>query len=168
MQPPGDGTGNVPEPDAAQVLQDLEQLRDERDRFLTLLQRTRADFENYQKRAQRDLEQERRYVHTPLIRDLLPALDNLERALAAVKEESPLSKGVAMVHAQLLDTLKRYGITPIEAANQPFDPHFHQAVMQQPAADQVPNTVLQVLEPGYRYHDRVLRPSKVVVSRASD
>lgn len=163
---PVDGTLNATEPEAAQVIQDLEQLRHERDKFLELLQRTRADFENYQKRAHRDLEQERRYAYTPLVKDLLPALDNLERALAAAQEETPLSKGVAMVHTLLLDTLKRHGIMRIEAENQPFDPNFHQAVMQR-AADHAPNTVIQVLEPGYLYHDRVLRPSKVVVSRGS-
>jgi molecular chaperone GrpE len=163
-----DGEGATSEQQAAQVVQDLEQLREERDKFLTLLQRTRADFENYQKRSSRDLEQERRYAYTPLVRDLLTAIDNLERALASVQEETALSKGVAMVHTLLMDTLKRHGITRIEAVGQPFDPNYHQAVMQQPAANQPPNTVLQVLAPGYLYHDRVLRPSSVVVSKAVD
>lgn len=153
--------------EASQVLDDIEQLRaraEERDKFLDLLQRTRADFENYQKRVQRDLEQERRYALSPLVRDLLPALDNLERALASLKGESALSKGIEIVKSQLLEALKRHGITRIEAVGRPFDPHQHEAVMQQPAADQPANTVLQVLEEGYVYHDRVLRPSKVIVS----
>src|SRR5262249_2147547 len=152
--------------------EDLEQLRtkaEERDKFLELLRRTQADFENYQKRARRDAEEERRYALKPLALDLLPALDNLERALAASKDESPLSKGVPMVQNQLLESLKRHGIRPIEAAGQPFDPNQHQAVMQLPSTDLPPNTVLQVLEHGYMYHDRVLRPSKVVLSKeASD
>lgn len=158
----------VPEQEATQVLDDLDQLRtkaEERDRFLELLQRTRADFDNYQKRVHRDLEQERRYALHPLASDLLPALDNLGRALAAAKGDDAFTKGVAMVHTQILETLKRHGITPIDAVGQPFDPHSHQAVMQQPSSEQPPNTVLQVLEPGYRYHDRVLRPSKVIVSK---
>jgi molecular chaperone GrpE len=151
---------------AAQVLDDLDKLRAERDQFQELMLRTRADFENYQKRSQRDLQEERRYALRPLVADLLPAIDNLDRALAAVKEPSPLSQGVAMVKTQLLEALKRHGITRIEPMGQPFDPHQHEAVMQQPAANKPPGTVLQVLEPGYLYHDRVLRPSKVIVSKS--
>ncbi len=159
-----DGSEPTPERDAQQVFEDLEQLRGERDKFLDLLQRTRADFENYQKRVQRDLEQERRYAYTPLALDLLPALDNLERALAAAEEETPLRQGISLVRTQLLDALKRHGITRIDAEGKPFDPHLHQAMMQQPAPGKPANTVLQVLEPGYLYHDRVLRPSKVIVA----
>ncbi len=151
-----------------QIVEDLEQLRTkagERDKFLELLQRTKADFDNYQKRIHRDLEQERRYAFTPLATDLLPALDNLERALAAAKKDSALAKGVELVRGSLLEALKRHGISRIDAEGQPFDPHLHQAVMQQPAPDKPVNSVLQVLEPGYRYHDRVLRPAKVIVSK---
>jgi molecular chaperone GrpE len=154
--------------DEAQLRQDLDQLRAERDRFLDLLQRTQADFENYQKRVARDRADERRYAYTALALDLLPALDNLERALASVQAESPLSQGVAMVRTQLLAALARHGITPIDAVGQPFDPHRHEAVQQEPSTEHPPNTVLRVLEPGYAYHDRVLRPSKVVVSKAPE
>jgi molecular chaperone GrpE len=174
-----DGANGVrPENEAATgVLKDLEALRtraaaaeQDRARFLDLAQRTQADFENYQKRVQRDLAQERRYAQLPLALDLLPALDNLERATAEAKkakETGPLVQGVAMVQAQLLDVLRRHGITRIEALGKPFDPNLHQAVMQQPSADQPPGTVLQVLEPGYVIHDRVLRPARVVVSAAA-
>ena len=162
---------------ATAVMDDLEALRErsaalerERDEFRGLLQRTRADFENYQKRAQRDAAQERRYWHAGLALDLLPILDNFERAVDAAKqagETGPLVQGVAMIQAQVLDVLKRHGITRIEAHGQPFDPNLHQAVMQQPSSTQSPNTVLQVLEQGFMIHDRVLRPAKVVVSVAS-
>jgi molecular chaperone GrpE len=158
------------------VLADLESLRgmvatveQERDQFRGLLQRTQADFENYQKRIQRDLKQEIRYAAGPLVRDLLPALDNLDRATAAAKkagETGPLVQGVAMVQTQFLDVLKRHGITRIEALGQPFDPNLHQAVMQQPSKGHPPNTVLQVLEQGFMIHDRVLRPASVVVSKS--
>ncbi|HXG12334.1 MAG TPA: nucleotide exchange factor GrpE [Gemmataceae bacterium] len=161
---------------AAAVLDDLEALRSrlqsaeqERDQYLALLQRTRADFENYQKRLHRDLAQERRYASRPLALDLLPILDNLERAVSAAKQNNPgdpLLQGVAMVQAQFLDVLRRHGITPIEAQGKPFDPHLHEAVMQQPTADQPPGTVLQVLEQGFQMHDQVLRPARVVVSVA--
>ncbi len=162
------GDGNAASPEAA-VLEDLEALRaraQERDEFLDLLQRTRADFANYQKRSQRDREQERRYQYGPLVLDLLPALDNLERATAAAAqagEKGPLVQGVAMVQNQLLDILKRHGITPIDAQGKPFDPNLHQAVMQQPGHKEA-NKVVQVLERGYMIHDRVLRPAKVIVS----
>ena len=167
-----DGQKAEPDP-ASAVLDDLESLRtraQERDQFLALLKRTQADFENYQKRNQREREQDRRYLHGAFALDLLPALDNLERATEAARqagEKGPLVQGVAMVQSQLLDMLKRHGITPIEALGQPFDPNLHQAVMQQPSAEQPPNTVLQVLEKGFMIHDRILRPARVVVSTAS-
>jgi molecular chaperone GrpE len=145
---------------------DVEQKRDE---YLDLLQRTRADFENYQKRALRETIQERKYAHGSLAADLLPALDNLDRATAAAKQvgdKSSLAQGVSLVQSQLLDILRRHGITPIEAQGQPFDPNQHQAVMQQPSADVPPGSVLQVLEQGFLIHDRVLRPAKVIVSTA--
>lgn len=158
---------------AAAVLDDLEALRgraaraeQERDQFLNLLQRTRADFENYEKRVLRDHAQERRVMHGGLARDLLPALDNLERATQAAQqagEKGPLVQGVAMVQSQLLDALKRHGITRIAVEGQPFDPSMHEAIMQQPAADKKPGTVLQVVEQGFMLHDRVLRPAKVIV-----
>jgi molecular chaperone GrpE len=161
-----------------QVLDDLEALRaklqsaeQKRDEYLELAQRTRADFENYQKRMQRDLVQERRYAQAPLASDLLSALDNLERAIAAAEkagEEGPLVQGVSMVHTQLLDILRRHGVTRIEAQGQPFDPNLHQAVMQQPSKDHPPMTVVQVLEQGYLIHERVLRPARVIVSTAPD
>lgn len=159
---------------ATAVLDDLETLREraataerERDQFLSLLQRTQADFQNYQKRIQRDLQQERRYAHEPMARDLLQALDNLERATAAAKqagETGPLVQGVALVQNQMLDLLKRHGITRIEALGKPFDPNLHQAVMQKADPQQPPNTVVQVLQQGFQIHDRVLRPASVVVS----
>jgi len=161
---------------ATAVMDDLEALRGraeqaerDRDELRDLAQRTRADFENYQKRMQRDLTQERRYAQGPLAADLLPALDNLDRATAAAKqagETGPLVQGVAMVQSQVLDALRRHGIMRIEAQGQPFDPNLHQAVMQQPSDGVSPGTILQVLEQGYKIHDRVLRPARVVVSAA--
>lgn len=163
----GDGDNGA---DGAAVLDDLAKLRaraEERDQFLTLLQRTQADFENYQKRNQREREQERRYQEKALAYDLLPALDNLERALAAAQQSGDsgtLVEGVRMVHTQILEVLKRHGVTRIEAQGQVFDPNLHQAMMQQPAPDKPVNTILQVLEHGYMLHDRVLRPARVIVS----
>jgi molecular chaperone GrpE len=159
---------------AAAVLEDLESLRNrlgaaeqQRDEYLDLLRRTRADFENYQKRVQRDLAEERRYAHAPFARELLPVLDNLQRALDAAKhegEKGPLVQGVTLVQSHLLDVFRRFGISPIDPVGQPFDPNVHEAVLQEPMTDVAPGTVVQVLEPGYRLHDRILRPARVTVA----
>jgi len=162
---------------ATAVLSDLDALRQraeaaelERNQFLDLLKRTQADFENYQKRNQRERDQERRYMHKALAQDLLPVIDNFDRALASAEqagEKGPLVQGVGLVMAQLLDLLKRHGVTRIEAQAQPFDPNLHQAVMQRPADPEHPaNTVVQVLEQGFMIHDRVLRPARVIVATA--
>jgi molecular chaperone GrpE len=156
---------------ATAVLDDLETLRaraQERDQFLNLLQRTRADFENYQKRNQKEREQERRYYISGFAGDLLTVIDNLERATAAANqagEQGPLVQGVALVQNQFLDILKRHGVTRIDALGKPFDPNLHQAVMQESAPDKSPHTVTRVLEQGYTIHDRVLRPAKVAVAK---
>jgi molecular chaperone GrpE len=168
--PPGDngadppGTPNKELEGLRASLQAAEMARDE---YLTLVKQTRAEFENYQKRNARDMAAERRFAQSPLAGDLLPALDNLERAIAAANQagdKGSLAQGVAIVQSQLLDVLRRHGVTRIEAQGLPFDPHMHQAVMQQPSAQVPPQTVLQVLEPGYMLHDRVIRPASVVVS----
>jgi molecular chaperone GrpE len=163
---------------AERVLQDLEAIKaraeaaeQARDEYLSLAQRTKADFENYQKRAARDLAVERRYALTPLALDILPALDNLDRAMDAAKqagETGPLVQGVALVQSQFLDILRRHGVTRIDAQGQPFDPNLHQAVMQQPTKDYPPSTVVLVLQHGYLIHDRVLRPASVAVSTAPE
>ncbi len=163
----GNGPGAAPPADDAGALQDrLKAAEQERDQFRALSQRVQAEFENYQKRSSRELQQERRYWHSGLALDLLTALDNLERAVAAAKkagEKGPLAEGVALVQSQVLDILKRHGITPIETAGKPFDPTVHQAVMQQ-LSDKPAGTVLQVLQQGFMIHDRVLRPASVIVA----
>ncbi len=163
-------------PAAGAALAELDQLRAKladaeqaRDQNMELAKRTQAEFENYQKRAQRDRAQDLRYAQAPLAFDVLSIMDNLDRALAAAQqagETGPLMQGVAMVQTQMLDVFRRHGLARIEAKGEPFDPNLHQAVMQQPSKDQPPGTVLQVLEHGYRIHDRVLRPARVVVSTA--
>jgi molecular chaperone GrpE len=145
-------------------LADAEQTRDQN---LDLAKRTQAEFENYQKRSQRDSAQVLRFAQAPLAFDILAALDNLDRAVAAAQqagETGPLVQGVAMVQSQLLDVFRRHSVTRLDAQGEPFDPNFHQAVMQQPSKEHPPGTVVQVLEHGYRIHDRVLRPARVIVS----
>jgi molecular chaperone GrpE len=130
-----------------------------------------ADFENARKRLLRDTEVERKYATEPLARDLLAALDNLDRALAAAKaagDAGPLASGVSATAAQMLDVLRRHGVTRIECGpGTVFDPNRHEAVAQQPTADFEPGQVVQVLQQGFMIHDRVLRPASVVVASAA-
>jgi len=162
-------TANEPTLTVDELKAKLQTAEQEREQFHDLAARTKADFENYQKRFQRDLAQERRFAHLPFAADLMAPLDNLERAIAAAQqagEKGPLATGVGLIQSQFLDALRRHGITRIEAKGAAFDPNLHQAVMQQPSKDFKPFTVLQVLEPGYLIHDRVLRPASVIVSTA--
>jgi len=165
----GQEQAQTPAAEAAPNLDELRKKAAERDQFLDLAQRTRAEFENYQKRNQRDRDQERQFMAGQFVLDILPVLDNLERATAAATqagEKGPLVQGVGLVQQQFLDLLKRYGVTRIAAEGQPFDASRHQAIVQQPTADKPANTVLHVVEQGYLLHDRVLRPAKVVVAQA--
>jgi molecular chaperone GrpE len=133
--------------------------------------RARAELDNYRKRVQREIEDERRFAAQPLLGELLPVIDNVQRAITAA-EKSPegagLLEGFKMVARQLEDVLARHGCRRIEAAGRPFDPHLHQAIAQQPSGDVPPGTVLLVAQDGYQLHDRVIRPSHVIVSKAPE
>jgi molecular chaperone GrpE len=142
------------------------ELQEARDRAL----RIQAELENYRKRVAREIQEERRYAHLPLIRDLLPVWDNIGRAIEAAEkthQTTPLLQGFKMVAGQLEDVLSRHHCEKIDAMGQPFDPNLHEAISQQACDDHPPHTVLTVAQEGFRLHDRVVRPSQVVVSAAS-
>lgn len=129
--------------------------------------RLRADYDNLARRSRLDREAAEKYRAQNLLTELLPVIDNLDRALLAeanVEEPSPLYKGVDMVYRQLLDATAREGLEVIEAVGQPFDPNVHQAVMQESDSEQQPGVVLKELQKGYKLKDRVLRPSMVSVN----
>lgn len=136
--------------------------------------RTQADLENYRKRVQREREEDRKYAGLSLIRDLLPSLDNLQRAVETCQKLSPeegspaagLLQGVEMVQAQLVAILAQHGAKPIAALGQPFDPQLHEALQQVPSAEHPPMTVILEYESGFVLHERVIRPAKVIVSVA--
>jgi molecular chaperone GrpE len=143
---------------------DVDALRVERDEYLEHLKRVAADFENYRKRAARDQESLVARAAERLVRELLPVLDDLERALQAAEqhEEAKLEEGVRLVHRQLAETLRKEGLEEISTDGK-FDPHLHEALLAQPAEAEA-GTVIEVLQKGYRLGDRVLRPARVVVA----
>ncbi len=126
----------------------------------------RAEFANYQKRAKQQADADRAYAIGSLARDLLDTIDNLERAIDALRSSAAegITAGLDMVQKQLLDTLAKHGVEPIVAQGQPFDPNFHDAMLRQPSADYPEGTVVAELGRGYKIRDRVLRPTKVAVS----
>ena len=143
----------------------LAEVERERDEYLNDLKRVAADFENYRKRVARDQEGLVARAHERLVKELLPVLDDLERALeaAAQHEEAKLEEGVRLVHRELVEALAREGLVEVETDGQ-FDPHVHEALVSQPS-EQEDGSVIEVLQKGYRLGDRVLRPARVVVSQ---
>lgn len=147
--------------DEVSVLKD--ELEAEQNKYLRLL----ADYDNFKRRTQKDREISAKFRSQSLLTDLLPVLDNFERALAVeAKSEDAVSimKGVEMVQKSLLEAVKREGLEEIPAVGEPFDPNFHQAVMQEKDDDAEPGTVLQELQKGYTLKGRVLRPAMVKVN----
>jgi molecular chaperone GrpE len=152
------------------LMDEIAQIQKQRDDYLDQLQRSRAEFANYQKRSKSQADADRVYAVGTLARDLLDGLDNLQRATSALRASAApgITEGLEMVHKQLLATLAKHGVEPIEALSRPFDPNQHEAVVQQPDAEHPEGTVVAELTKGYKIHDRVLRPSKVAVSIAPE
>ena len=153
----------------AEMNSQIQSLEDELGQMKDRALRLQAELENYQKRVSRDMADQRRYAEIALMRDLLPVLDNMLRAIEAAEKsgEAPgLLEGFRMVVQQLESVLQQHHCTPIAALHEPFDPNLHAAIYQQPTADFPPNTVVMVASQGYRLHDRVVRPSQVIVSTA--
>jgi molecular chaperone GrpE len=170
---PSEEEGSVP---------DLAAVEKERDDYLDALQRLKAEFDNFRKRTAREHEAMSARANEALLKELLPILDDLERALEAANEhdarsaagqsptartqnpgEAKLEEGVRLVQRSLADVARRHGLEEIET-NGAFDPHVHEALLAQPADGAEPGSVLQVLQKGYRLGDRVLRPARVVVA----
>jgi molecular chaperone GrpE len=152
---------------AAEQTNLLEQLRADLEGAKDRVLRSQAELENYRKRAAREIEDHHRYANLPLLRDMLPVLDNIERAVGAADkthDAASLLDGIKMVVQQLDTVLQRYHCVRIEALHQPFNPHLHEAISQQPTAEYPPNTVILVAQQGFQLFDRVVRPSQVIVS----
>lgn len=161
-------------PDGSEAVEhDLDELlarAGKADEYLALAQRTQADFENFRKRMTRDVGAAEARGVAKLARELLPALDNLGRALAAVDAgdegdvSEHLTSGVRLVHDELLAALARVGIEPFSPAGEPFDPQEHEAIVQQPVEGAASGTVVEVYQQGFRHGGVVLRPARVVVA----
>jgi molecular chaperone GrpE len=170
--PPAEGSADerTQEEDesAAGVEADLDALladvQRERNEYLELARRTKADFENYRKRATKDAQAAEARGKASLAGELVPVLDNLERALNAADEDSELARGVALVLADLEETLGRAGVEAYDPLGERFDPAWHEALSTRPADAEEAGVVVETLERGYRLDGQVLRPARVVVS----
>lgn len=154
-------TEEIVEVDEAEQLR--QQLEEQQNKYLRLL----ADYDNFKRRSVKEREAAEKFRSQSLLSDLLPVLDNFERALAVQAkgdEAVSLMKGVQMVHSSLLEAVKREGLEEVKALGEPFDPHFHQAVMQEKDDSAEPGTVLQELQKGYALKGRILRPAMVKVN----
>jgi molecular chaperone GrpE len=152
----------------AELEQRLAELEAARDSAIADLQRVAADFDNFRKRTARDQESLIARAHERLVKELLPVLDDLERALdaAAEHEEAKLEEGVRLVHRELSHVLAKEGLVAVETEGK-FDPHEHEALLTQPSEAEE-GAILEVIQKGYRLGDRVLRPARVVVSAGGD
>jgi molecular chaperone GrpE len=152
--------------------EDVESLKVERADLVARLQRLGADYQNYQKRTQKERQQEREFANEGLMKALLSVLDDMERGLQAARDnhpaDDPLLVGMQLVHDKLVDTLGQFGLSVIQAEGEPFDPDRHSAMMQEPSEDMEPMTVLRELQKGYELKGRTWRPSAVVVARAPE
>jgi molecular chaperone GrpE len=145
------------------VVDPLAEALKERDEYLDALQRLKAEFDNYRKRVARDQQELAARAHERLVKELVPVLDDLERA---INHEGDIEEGVKLVHRALADALTKEGLTEIETDGK-FDPHTQEALLAQPSeADE--GTVIQVLQKGYKLGDRVLRPARVIISSGLD
>jgi molecular chaperone GrpE len=150
----------------ARVQQAEEAASQAHDRLL----RASAEYDNFKKRAQRDVEEFRKFANESLIKALLPIVDNLERAVESSgndkKSNKGIVEGVEMTLREIYKVLEQFNLKPLESEGKPFDPNFHQAVLQEETGDHPENTVMKEMQKGYILHDRLIRPAMVVVSKA--
>ena len=151
--------------------QSLEETKSQAEQLRDRWMRAVAELDNFKKRSAREREELSRQAQERILRELLPVLDNLQRALAHANNQegkAGLLEGIQMIERQFLSALERLGVTPMEVLHQSFDPGRHEAMMQVESEEHEPNTVVQELEKGYMWSDRLLRPAKVAVSKRKD
>ena len=144
---------------------EVEKLKAERDALLDRLARLQAEFDNARKRAVREQQEFREFAAADVIKNILPALDSFERALKADGDSSEFRNGIELIYRQFQDALQKTGVQPIAAVGQPFDPRIHEAIEMVDTAEVPDHQVLDELQRGYKYKDRLLRPAMVRVAR---
>ena len=166
---PSPGGNPAEAAEAAASDERVARLQAEKDDLMQTLVRRQADFDNYRKRIERERQEDRRHGTGRLIEDLLPVLDAFERALKAHDDPAyeEYRKGLELIYRQLWDTLARHGLQKIEALGKPFDPHYHQAIEQVESDEYPEGTVTDVLQDGFLFHGRVVRPSMVRVASSA-
>ena len=147
---------------------ELAQVTKQRDEYQDQLQRTRAEFANYQKRSKAQADADRVYLAVPIALDILNVLDNYDRAIESARKggATAIADGLVMVEKQFIAALAKHGVEPIVALGQPFDANFHEAISQQPSSDHPEGTIVAEFAKGYKLKDRLIRPTKVAVSIA--
>lgn len=142
-----------------------EEVKETYDRLL----RNSAEFENYKKRSAREMDDFRKFANQSLLREMLTVVDNLELALNAVNtdqaDDNPLIEGLELTHKEILRVFEKFNVALIKAKGEPFDPTYHEAVMQEETDEYPENTIINELQSGYLIHDRLLRPAMVVVAK---
>jgi molecular chaperone GrpE len=161
----GQETTQESTPQAGPGLDELSKLKSERDGLYDRLARLQAEFDNFRKRQAKENADFRDYALTNAIRELLPILDSLDRALQTQPEGAEFRKGVELIDKQFHDALAKVGVEPIDAKGQPFDPNLHQAIQMVESPQVEENHVVDELQRGYRIKDRLLRPAMVTVSK---
>lgn len=167
MEPNGEREDLLPDPPSSATEAEIQKLVEERDALQERLLRRQAEFENFKKRAERERAEYMQFASADLVRELLSVLDSFDLAIRNAGSQGSagedMLRGLDLVYKQLLDTLARFGLKPIEATGQPFDPNFHQAISTVPS--NVPeNTVVEEFRRGYTLNGRLLRPAMVAVS----
>ena len=144
---------------------ELQRLRVERDSLLDRLARAQAEFENARRRAAQEQQDYRDYAAVDVIKSLLPVIDSFERALGAKSGAADFRGGIELIYKQLQDALAKLGVRPVPAVGEPFDPHFHEAIEMVETNDAADHEVLEELQRGYKFKDRLLRPAMVKVAK---
>jgi molecular chaperone GrpE len=161
----GDESSSAPATEAAGVESELQKLKAERDSLLDRLARAQAEFDNARKRASKEQQDFRDYAAADSIKPLLPVLDSFERALQVKSEPGDFRSGVELIYKQLQDALAKLGVRAIPAKGEPFDPHVHEAIEMVETSDAADHEVIEELQRGYKFKDRLLRPAMVRVAK---
>jgi len=159
----GDASGGTPDASVSAASARLQEAIAEKDRVQDLYLRARADLENFRRRMERERDEDRQRAGSAVLREIIPALDNLDRALAQPEDAPGFREGVGLIRRQIGESLRKLGLEAIDALGEPFDPAYHDAVAAEPREGLAPNTVIEEIAKGYTYAGRVLRPALVKV-----